>query len=153
MIHIKYAWLILIRFVNKFLNRVPTILSYSFLVFSVVSCFMVLIPNCFDKAPIFSYYISEGEFPITYELCGKVMVVDEKNDIINKDVEVFVGGYSTHLTSTEFSLKFTSPLAREFFVVIRYKLNGSVEEYTKSLILKKDQHVIREEFVIHAYDL
>lgn len=146
----KYVWLRVVRFMRRVFNKLPTILSYFFLVFSVVACLIILAPNCFDRVPVLSYYISEHELPIAYELCGEVKVLDEHGDVVNKNVEVFVGGYSAFLTTTEFKLNFSSPIAKEVFVVIRYEVDGDIREFTKCLVVKDGNHVIKEEFIIHA---
>ena len=151
--YLKYVWLVFIRFIRRVFNKLPTILSYAFLAFSVITCVIILVPNCFDRVPVLSYYISEHELPIAYELCGNVTVFDANNNIVNKNVEVFVGGYSTALTSSEFSLKFSSPNVDEFFVVIRYEVDGSIREYMECLTIEDRSHVINEEFYIHAGDL
>jgi len=86
-----------------------------------------------------------------YELYGEVKVLDERGNIVNQnDVEVFVGGYSISLTSTEFNLKFSAPTMNEVFVVIRYKLNGDIREFTKCLAVNAGNHIIKEEFIIYA---
>jgi hypothetical protein len=100
--------------------------------------------------PVLSYYISEHELPITYELNGKVKVLDENGEVINKNVEVFVGGYSTHLATTEFNLKFSSPMVNEVFVVIRYEVDGEICEFTKCIVIEDGNHLFNEEFIIHA---
>ena len=74
-------------------------------------------PSCFDRVPVLSYYISEHELPMMYELYGEVKVLDEKGNIVNQNVEVFVGGYSISLTSTEFNLKFSAPTMNEVLLV------------------------------------
>ena len=146
----KYIWLMIVRSLRKLFGRIPTVLSYFFLAFSVGVCLIILCPNCFDRVPVLSYYISEHELPITYELRGEVKVLDENGAIVNENVEVYVGGYSTSVTSSGFDLKFTSPLTEEVFVVIRYEVNGDIREFTKCLLVEDKQHVIIEEFVIHA---
>lgn len=146
----KYLWLIVVRFTHKVLNKFPSILSYFFLAFSVIACLVILVPSCFDRVPVLSYYISEHEMPMMYELYGEVKVLDEKGNIVNQNVEVFVGGYSISLTSTEFNLKFSAPTMNEVFVVIRYKLNGDIREFTKCLAVNAGNHIIKEEFIIHA---
>ncbi len=146
----KYIQLMTVRFVHKFFGRLSMILSYFFLTFSVVVCLIVLIPSCFDRVPVLSYYISEHELPIEYELQGEVKVLDENNNIVNKNVEIFIGGFNTSLTSTEFNLKFSSPMAKEVFVVIRYDVDGDIREITKCLAINDRKHVIKEEFIIHV---
>lgn len=146
----KYIWLIIRRIVHKILNKFPIILSYFFLVFSVMVCLIVLVPGCFGRVPVLSYYICEHELPIVYELCGEVKVFDENNNVINENVEVFVGGYSTSLTSTEFNLKFSAPTTDEIFVVIRYEVDGDMREFTKCLVIKDGNYVIKEVFIIYA---
>ena len=77
----KYLWLIVVRFTHKVLNKFPSILSYFFLAFSVIACLVILVPSCFDRVPVLSYYISEHELPMMYELYGEVKVLDEKGNI------------------------------------------------------------------------
>lgn len=146
----KYLWLMIVRFIRRVFNKLPFALSYFFLVFSVIACLIILVPSCFDRVPVLSYYISEHELPMMYELHGEVKVLDEKDNLVNKNIEVFVGGYSTSLTSTEFSLKFSAPAMNEVFVVIRYEVDGDIREFTKCLVIKDGNHVIEEEFIIHA---
>ena len=122
MIYLKYLWLKLVGFMRRFFHKLPFILSYFFLVFSVIVCLVILFPKCFDRVPVLSYCISKHELPITYELYGEVIVVDAKGNIVNKNVEVFIGGYNTALSSTEFDLKFSSPKVDELYVVIRYEI-------------------------------
>lgn len=150
MVFLKYIWLMLLGFMRRVLNRLPIILSYFFLVFSVVVCLVILIPNWFDRVPVLSYFISEHELPITYELYGEVKVLDENGNIINKNVEVFIGGYSTSLAGTEFDLKFSAPVTNEMFVVIRYEVDGSIRTFTKRLVIRDGNHVIQEELIIGA---
>ena len=133
MVYLKYIWLMLIGFVRRVLNKLPIILSYFFLTFSVVTCLIILIPNWFDRVPILSYYISEYRLPITYELHGEVKVLDENDSIVNKNVEVFIGGYSISLAETEFVLKFSSLVTNEVFVVIRYEVDGYIRTFTKCM--------------------
>lgn len=146
----KYAWLMVVRFTRRVFNKLPIILSYFFLSFSVMACLMILVPSFFDRVPVLSYYISEHELPMAHELHGEVKVLDETGNIVNKNVEVFIGGYSTSLTSTEFSLKFSAPTMNEVFVVIRYEVDGDIREFTKCLVVKDGNRVIAEEFIIHA---
>lgn len=150
MVYLKYAWLMIVRFMHKVFDKLPIMLSYFFLTFSFVACLIILVPNCFDRLPVLSYIISEHELPITYELYGEVKVLDENGNIVNKNVEVFIGGYSTSLTGTELSLKFSSSAANEVFVVIRYEVDEGMREFTKCIVIKEENHVITEEFIIYA---
>ena len=100
MIYLKYVWLLLVGFMRRVIHKLPFILSYFFLVFSVIVCLVILVPNCFDRVPVLSYCISEHELPITYELYGEVKVLDANGDIVNKNVEVFIGGDIIDFIST-----------------------------------------------------
>lgn len=146
----KYLRLIIFRFSRKAFNKFFSLLSYFFLAFSVMVCLIILMPSFFDRVPILSYYISEHELPMVHELRGEVKVLDENDNIVNKNVEVFVGGYSTSLTSTEFNLKFSAPTINEVFVVIRYEVDGDIQVFTKCLVVKTGNRIIKEEFIIHA---
>lgn len=149
--YLKLIRLKLGRFMRRFLHRLPIILSYIFLTFSVLTSLMILLPSCFDKVPVLSYYISELELPITYELCGEVKIIDKNGNTVNKNVEVIVGGYRTPiLMSTEFNLKFTSPMTDEVFVVIRYENDGEIHEFTKCLIIEDSNHILEGEFIIYV---
>ena len=150
MMRLRYVYFLIRRAMYKVFRRLPTVLSYLFLAFSVFACLIILIPNCFSKVPVLSYYIHENEFPITYELLGEVKILDDSGNIVNKDVEVYIGGYSTSLTSTNFSLKFTSRMTDEFYVVIIYEVDGKKQEYTKRMKIKDGNHSIYKEFVIYA---
>jgi len=139
------------RFVSKVFSRLPFVCSYILLVISVLISLTILIPNCFNRIPVLSYFISECELPTTYELHGEVRVLDKTDNIINKNVEVFVGGYSVSLgSSTEFSLKFVSPEINAAFVVIRYEVNGEISEVLRRLVIENRNHVIRKEFTIYV---
>lgn len=150
MVYIKYLWLIVGRGLYNLLKKLPTVFSYSFLGFSVIFCLIILFPSCFNKMPVISYFISEGEFPTTYKLTGNIKIVDEDKNIINKNVEVFVGGYSTSLESEDFHLTFSAPTTDEVYVVIRYEVNGKVYESTNYLEVKNEDHLIAKEFIIYA---
>lgn len=150
MVRLKYFWLIVVRGIRNLLHKLPALFSYFFLVFSLVSCLIILFPSCFNKVPVLSYYISEQEFPIRYTLNGEVKVFDEDGTIINKNVEVFVGGYSTFLESEHFNLTFSSPTTDEIYVVIRYEINENIYEFIKCLEIENNNHSITEEFIIYA---
>lgn len=151
MMWIKRICLKVGRFIHNFFSRLPRVLSYSLLIFSVVVCMTILVPNCFDRIPLFSYYISERKLPIAYELSGKVKIIKKNGDEIKEKVEVFVGGYKiSTLTSTDFTLKFSAPMTREAFVVIRYKVDDEIREFTKCMLIEDGEHVIWEEFVVYV---
>lgn len=147
---LKYLRLIAVRSMRNLLHKLPTIFSYFFLAFSVMSCLIILFPSCFDKVPVLSYYISEQEFPTTYTLNGEVNVLDEGGNIINKNIEVFVGGYSVFLESEYFNLTFSSPTTDEVYVVIRYEVNGDIYEFIECLEIENNNHSITKEFIIYA---
>ncbi|OUP70720.1 hypothetical protein B5F10_02075 [Anaerotruncus colihominis] len=150
MVNLKYLWLIVVRSIRNLLHKLPTIISYFFLAFSVISCLIILFPSCFNKVPVLSYYISKQEFPTTYTLNGGIRVLDEDGNIINKNIEVFVGGYSTFLESEHFNLTFSAPTTDEVYVVIRYEANGNMHEFTKCLEIENNNHSITKEFIIYA---
>lgn len=150
MVHLKYLRLIVVRGIRNLFHKLPTIFSYFFLEVSVICCLIILFASCFNKVPILSYYISEAELPITYTLNGEVKVLDEGGNIINKNIEVFVGGYSTFLESEHFSLTFSAPTIDEVYVVIRYEINGDIYEFTKCLENDSNNYSITEEFIIYA---
>lgn len=150
MVYLKYLHLIMVRNIRNLLHKLPTIFSYFFLSFSFICCLIILFPSYFNKVPILSYYISEAKLPTTYTLNGEVRVLDEGGNIINKNVEVFVGGYSTFLESEHFKLTFSSPTTDEVYVIIRYEVNGEIYEFTKCLEIDSNNYSITEEFIIYA---
>ena len=146
----KYCWLKILRVARIFLHKLPTFFSYFFLVFSVIACLIFLIPECFDRVPVLSYYIREQGLPITYTLNGKVKVLDADGKTINNNNEVFVGGYSVYLKSEDFSLMFSSPITDEVYVIIRYEINGDVRFITENLKIEDNSYSITKEFIIYA---
>lgn len=147
----KYIQLKLGRFTHKIFNRLPTALSYILLAFSLLISLTLLVPTCFNRVPVLSYFISELELPMTYELSGEVSVLNKNDDIINKNVEVFIGGYKTFIgASKEFNLKFVSPRTSEVFIVIRYEVDEEIFEFTRCLVIGDNNHIIKEEFTIHV---
>ena len=148
---LKYIWLKLRRLKRKMFGNLTITLSYIFLSFSVFVCLLLLIPSCFDRVPTLSYFISKLELPIMYELYGEVRVLNEDGDIVNKNVEVFIGGYNTSVLSlTEFRMNFSAPMTNGVFVVIRYEVDGEIQEFTKYLSIEDGTHVLNEEFIIYV---
>lgn len=127
-------------------------LSIIFLLFSVAVSLMIIAPNCFDRIPIYSYFIRELELPITYQLSGMIEIVDADGNIVSTDAEVFIGGYSTHTTSNgEYILNFSSPKTNEVFVVIRYtNPNGKIETRTEYVPIMDSVHDIERMFVYNV---
>lgn len=147
----KCVWIKVKRLGKKILNKFIIVLSYIFLLLSVVTSLVLLIPNCFGRVPILLYYISEARLPLVYELSGKVIILDENDEVINENIEVFIGGYKgVYLTSTEFNLKFSSPMTNEIFVVIRYKIDGVTKSFIDSVTYDYGSYSTKEEFVIHV---
>ena len=150
MVYPKRICLFMVRCIRILLHKLPMIFSYLFLLFSVICFLIILIPDCFGKVPVLSYYIIEKELPVTYTLNGEVKVLDKSGNIINKNIEVFVGGYSTFLESERFNLTFTAPTTGEVYIVIRYEVNGNMYEFTKCLEFENYNHSITEEFIIYV---
>lgn len=147
----KLLGLKLRRLMRKCLHKSPIMFSYIFLAFSVLISLMILLPNCFDRVPVLSYYIQKLELPITYELCGEVKMIGKNGNVISKNVEVIVGGYKTSVSlSKEFNLKFTAPMTDEVFVVIRYENNGKMHEITHCLTNKNSNHIFEMEIIIYV---
>ena len=145
----KYIRLITKRYINKICNIIPIAISYCILVFSVFCCLIILIPSCFDRVPVLSYYISRHDLPMLYELHGKVQVINEAGEIVNRNVEVFVGGYKSKVVSSNFELVFSAPMMKEMYVIIRYEVNGKIEECVKYIEINDKERVISEEFNIY----
>lgn len=123
----KYLWLIVVRFTHKVLNKFPSILSYFFLAFSVIACLVILVPSCFDRVLVLSYYISEHELPMMYELYGEVKVLDEKGNIVNQNVEVFVGGYSITIFISTHSVTMIKSADKNHIISIEETENGKYD--------------------------
>lgn len=140
------AW----RLMCRGLNNIPIMASYLFLVFSVIICLMILNSSCCGRVPVLSYCISEHELPVVYELHGNIKVINEVGEMINNNVEVFVGGYHASLTSTEVNLKFSAPTHNELYVVTRYEVNGELRVYTEGLVINERKRVINKEFIIYV---
>jgi hypothetical protein len=86
---------------------------------------------------------------MVYELHGKVQVINEAGEIVNRNVEVFVGGYKSKVVSSNFELVFSAPMMKEMYVIIRYEVNGKIEECVKYIEINDKERVISEEFNIY----
>lgn len=150
MIYLKYIWLIIVAFVRKTLRNFPIMVSYFLLLISAVICISILFTDYFDRVPLLSYFISQSELPQKYILEGEVKVYDRNGDIVNSNIDVFVGGYSAYQASDTFTITFASPPTNELYVVIRYQIDKSIHESTFCLNTKDENHIIRKEFVIYA---
>ena len=140
------------RFFRSAFRGIGFKLSVIFLIFNVAVSLLILIPNCFDQVPVYSYFVRELKLPIAYELNGKVELVDVNGNVVNTDVEIFVGGYSTSTNSNgEYILDFSAPATTEIFVVIRYT-NHECNTITKteSVLVKHGVHTIEREFVYNV---
>lgn len=113
---------------------------------------MILFPICYDRVPVYSYFVQEWELPISYNLSGKVEIVDAYGNIVNRDVEIFVGGYSATANSIgEFHLVFSAPSTTEIFAVVKYaNPAGQIITKTESIVIKNGIHVIEKEFKYDA---
>jgi len=127
-------------------------LSFGLLIFSFFVLLMILFPICYDRVPVYSYFVQEWELPISYNFSGKVEIVDAYGNIVNKDVEIFVGGYSATANFIgEFHLVFSAPPATEIFAVIKYtNLAGQIITKTESIVIKGGIHDIEKEFKYDA---
>lgn len=147
---LKYLWLYMARLFRSLRDNIRVFFSYAFLVFGILTCLFILIPQCFGRVPALSYYISEHKLPMTYELIGEVKVLDGNGDAVNAKVTVFVGGYSASLTTADFSLTFTSPVTDEIPVTIRYEVENRVCESTQFVRASQEEYTLHEVFVVYA---
>lgn len=144
----KFIQLKVRRFFRSAFRGIGFKLSIVFLLISATVSLMVILPNCFDRVPVYSYFIRKFELPITYELTGKIEIFDADENLISTDVEVIVGGYSTWTTpSREYSLNFSSPMTDEIYAIIRYKSSsGKMEVITESITVSDGIHKLEKEF-------
>mgnify|MGYP003314829985 CR=1 FL=1 len=147
---IKLVGLKITRGGRKLLKAIPSILSYFFLVVSMLICIILLVPQCVDRVPVVSYFLSEHEFPMSYELHGEVNIYED-GELVDGNVWVYVGGYQINTSTSEpFTLSFVSPASKSFSVVIRYVIDGKTFDYTQIVYPKSGTHIVEREFVIHA---
>lgn len=148
---LKKFWLVITRLVRKLVSKLPVVISYVFLFFSIIVCIVLLVPEWFDQVPVLSYYISEQELPMSYELRGEVIIYDQKGKTIDTNVQVFVGGYQIQAeTGTSFALTFSSPAVNSIYAVVRYEIDGQVFEHTQVFLNDGYTHVFEGEIIIHV---
>lgn len=140
------------RFFRHTFQRKSFWLSVGLLIFSFFVLLMVLFPILYDRVPLYSYFIQKWELPISYELDGKIEVLDANGYFVNRDVEVFIGGYSTKVADDgEFKLVFSAPTATKLFVVVQYvDTTGRIVTKTELLIIGNGMHSIKKEFKFYA---
>ncbi len=149
---IKLLQLKIRRFYRSTFQRKGFWLSFFLLVFSFVVLIMILFPVIYDRVPLYSYFVREWKLPVAYELDGQVEIVDAAGNVVNTNVEVFIGGYSTSVDSNgQFKLVFSAPLTTELFIVIRYTTpSGQNIVKTELLVIKEGVHKIEQEFKYNA---
>ena len=136
------------RFFKKTFSGKSFFLSVCLLIFSFFVLLMILFPICYDRVPVYYYFVQERKFPLSYNFNGKVEIVDACGNIVNKDVEIFVGGYSATPNSIgEFQLVFSAPPTTEIFAVIKYTNSvGQIITETESIVIKDRIHDIKKDF-------
>ena len=149
-------WKLLILWFRRILRAIfrnATLkLSIVFLCFSASVSLMILVPNFFDRAPIYSHLVRELNLPISYEVFGQVQIVGLDDDTDNRQVEIFVGGYhvSANIDGT-FSLRFSSPLTNEIFLIIRHTTScGKTTIVYEVISPRLGEHRLEREFVIYV---
>lgn len=148
---VKRFWLGIARLARKFACKIPLFASYFLLIFSVAVCVVLLVPEWFDQVPVLSYYISEQELPMAYELRGEVIIYDQEGEQIDTNAQVFVGGYHVQTeTGTNFTLTFSSPAVNSIYAVIRYEIDGQVFEHTQVFLNDGHTHVFEGKIIIHV---
>lgn len=126
-----------------------TIISYIPLFVSSILCVFVLFSTFFNRIPTFSDCFQEKEYPITYNLSGTVNLFDSTGELIESEIEIFVGGYSiTTFSSENFDLTFSSPKTNDIYVVFAYEINGVSHEYVE-LLNNNNNRRIEKEFDIY----
>jgi hypothetical protein len=123
-------------------------LSIIFLLFSVAVSLMLIIPNCFDRLPVYSYFVKKMELPITYEVTGKIEFYDVDGNNLDLRAMIFVGGYSCNLeTDGSYKLTFSCPSTSDAYLVIRYNdQTGKEQLKTECLKLSQQTHLLEEDF-------
>lgn len=148
---LKKFWLMTSRFVRKIASKLPLAASYFFLAFSVVVCVVLLVPEWFDRVPVLSYYISEHELPMSYELRSEVIIYDQEGKTIDTNAEIFVGGYHAQAeTGTSFALTFSSPAVDRIYVIVQYEIDGQIFEHTHEFWNNGRTHIFEGKIIIHV---
>lgn len=138
------------RAFHAFFNGFFYKLSFLFVLFSFLVSLWLLLPDLFDRAPIFPYFTQRLELPLTYEMRGSVKIVDREGNIINDSITISVGGYRERIgANTDYDLCFSSPKQDSFFVTITYKDQKGIERiYTEKVSFPDGSNVFREDYVI-----
>ncbi len=149
---VKLIWLKFRRGIKWLFKGFLLNISVILLLFSAAVSLLMLIPNCLHREPVYSYFISELKLPLSYDLSGKVQILDVDNNLVNKDVEIYIGGYSSMAKfDGTFSLKFTSSETIKVPIVINYtKPNGQSETQIEFIALRCGEYHLQKEFIYHV---
>ena len=148
---LKLCWLYFTRLFRHLFKGIQFKLSYLLVFFSFLVSLFFLLPSLFHNVPVFSYFIDTLSLPISYELNGKVVIINAEGNNVDQSVVVNVGGYSTTSnTGEEFILKLTSVSTNCFYVTVEYTdFNKSTAYYTTK-IETNGNTVLKEEIVIYV---
>lgn len=148
----KLFWLNLRRIGNCTLKWIGYNISIILLLFSVTFSFLLIFPICFHRVPIYSYFISELKLPYSYSLEGDVQLFDINGNVVNQNIDVYIGGYKTTAAADgTFFLKFSASNANEVPIVFSYATsNGNHVTQVEYITLANGVYVLQKGYVFYV---
>jgi hypothetical protein len=133
----------LYRLLKRSLTYIPTILS-------VILLMLILVTNLAHRAPIFSYFIEELEFPLTFSLNGRVVNVTGDNTIYSVRANINIGGYQTKTDiNGNFHIKFSSPTKTDIPIVITWLNTGEKKTIIRYISFSEKSYNEQKEFFVN----
>lgn len=147
----KWCWLHITRiFKNVFKNFLIKI-TVLFVIFSFIISLFFMMPALFLRVPVFSYFIDTLSLPLSYELEGKVILVDDEDEPIDQTITVYIGGYSTEVFSGDaFILNFSSESTDCVYITIEYKNQSGIQTTLTKRIETKGSTTLKEVIKIYV---
>lgn len=148
----KLFWLNLRRIGRCTLKWIGYNISIILLLSSVTFSLMLIFPICFNCVPIYSYFISELRLPYSYSLDGEVQLLDINGNIVNQDIDIYIGGYKTTAAADgTFFLRFSASNVNEVPIVFSYaNSNDNHMTQVEYITLVDGVYVLKKEYVFNV---
>ena len=147
----KWCCLHITRIFRNLFKNLGVKLSILLVVFSLLISLFFMIPSLFSRVPVFTYFINTLSLPLSYEIEGTVILVDDEDEPVSQAVTVYVGGYSAEVFSGDtFTLNFSSEYTDYVYITIEYEDQSGVQTTLTKKIETNGNTTLKKVIKIHV---
>lgn len=140
---------IYLKYINyQFCKRISGLLGKGLLVISLLFFLVAFFTNVTRRAPILSFFVTELELPIVYNLSGIIEIKDTNQNLMNiSDIYIIIGGYRDCIENgEEYSINFSATENENIPVVIKYNIGGNEREKIVYITYDKQEEMKHKNF-------